>query len=71
MHYKNGRQAKVGDMIVTRNYGNAPLAGIVSSISPGTTTCNANIIALPSPGYSVTLSDCLHLDDALPLPEKK
>lgn len=64
MHYKNGREAKVGDQIVGRDCGHA-LTGIVVRTLPGSETCNLGIAPTPSPQTYVNASDCLHLEDAL------
>jgi hypothetical protein len=68
MHYKNGRVAKLGDRIVGRDCGGILQAGTVVSIqvgAPGGTTCALQVIA-PASLY-VTLGECLHLDDAVPI----
>lgn len=63
MHYKNGREAKIGDKIVgVDNYG-IPLAGILVSTIAGATTCNGNIVPFNNPAWSITLKDCLHVED--------
>jgi hypothetical protein len=50
MHYKNGRQAKVGDIVVSKGYnvkdskGNlATICGLVVGITPGAGTCNIRV----------------------------
>lgn len=74
MHYKNGREAKIGDKVVHplwhHNHvtGKAeihPQIGTVMAISPGSKTCNAAVwpITHVLPTSSVTLSDCVHVDD--------
>lgn len=64
MHYRNGREAKVGDRIVALNSGK-PIAGILIEASAGSTTCNGRVLGEPaiSNASYVTLSDCIHADD--------
>jgi len=65
MHYKNGREAKEGDQIVGKDTNGKAVGGTLVNINQST-TCNGNVIPanliwnLPL----VTLSDCLHMDDA-------
>ncbi|MDB6017708.1 MAG: hypothetical protein JWR19_2197 [Pedosphaera sp.] len=70
MHYKNGRLAKVGDQVVNKDNQGKASGGILVEASPGCTTCNGKI--LPNQGIwnlpSVNLSDCLHVEDAFPVP---
>ena len=68
MHFKNGRTAKVGDIIVAANYAGQPFTGIITSISPGSGTCNAQMVPLPAANsQSVTLKECMHVEDAVTL----
>lgn len=47
MHYKNGTEAKVGDLVKGTTY-NTPKGsvqvGILLGITPGTTACNARVL---------------------------
>lgn len=69
MHYRNGREAKNGDKIISlAGYGSAPVningIGILFDAVPGNDHCNGSIA--PIVGGSVVgacLCDCLHLDD--------
>jgi hypothetical protein len=69
MHYRNGREAKNGDKIVSlAGYGSDPVninaIGILFDAKPGSDYCNGSIA--PIIGGSVVaacLCDCLHLDD--------
>ena len=62
MHYKNGREAKVGDRVVVLNQGK-PFAGVLIETTPGSTSCNGQVVAAPGNSNYVTLSDCIHADD--------
>jgi len=69
MHYRNGREAKNGDKIVSlAGYGMGAVSinaiGILYDAVPGSDYCNGNIA--PVIGGTVTtacLCDCLHVDD--------
>ncbi|MGC4016139.1 MAG: hypothetical protein QM755_16690 [Luteolibacter sp.] len=63
MHYKNGREVKVGDRVVGILNG-LPKAGIVIDTLPGSTACNIAIV--PCPEYvscSYQSKEFLHADD--------
>jgi hypothetical protein len=60
MHYKNGREAKPGDRVISLEFG---VAGILHSLAPGSTTCNGRIAPTSQNDPYVTLSDCVHIDD--------
>lgn len=60
MHYKNGRPAKDGDMVVNLSQG---ICGLLHSTQPQSTSCNGRIaIATPNDAW-VTVGECLHIDD--------
>ena len=67
MHYRNGREAKNGDIIVQiGNYGAGPATvtalGVLHSATPGNDYCNGSI--LPIHGITgACMCDCLHVDD--------
>jgi hypothetical protein len=44
MHYRNGREAKVGDPVVGTTYNRkGQVAGTLVSLTPGTDTCSAKV----------------------------
>jgi len=68
MHYKNGREVKVGDRVVGILNG-LPKAGIVVDTVPGSTACNIAIV--PCPEYvscSYQSKDFLHAEDVTAWP---
>lgn len=67
MHYKNGREAKVGDPVIGKDYQGLPFSGIVAKTNPGSTTCNLVVVPIPVLGVqsAVTAGECVHVDDAL------
>jgi hypothetical protein len=64
MHYKNGREAKNGDLVLMQTQGQLPFCGVLIGATPGNNTCNGNLIY---PGNSTVhyanLAECLHVDD--------
>lgn len=64
MHYKNGREAKVGDRVVRiGDAHNPPLIGILHSPVVGSDTCNARLAVITPNDAYITVKECLHLDD--------
>jgi len=66
MHYKNGREAKIGDEIVGKNCSEKPIGGVLISINPQSDTCNGNVvpsIIIDRNKEYVNLKDCLHIED--------
>ncbi len=64
MHYKNGREAKIGDTVVVLEGSKPALLGLLIEANGTSTTCNGRV--LPKPIHSaayVTIGDCLHVDD--------
>jgi len=71
MHYKNGREAKVGDPVIVKDY-NVVRAGVIHSLIPGAEQCNAQVCYPQMGGYAntcVTVGNCWHAEDALVLAE--
>lgn len=60
MHYKNGREAKQGDIVVCLTL---KKAGILHCLQPNSQTCNARMAPTSENDAYVTLSECLHIDD--------
>ncbi len=47
MHYKDGTEAKVGDLVWGTTHGGVdPVAGYVLTLQPGSDTCNMNLAVL-------------------------
>ena len=69
MHYRNGREAKNGDKIVSfAGYGTGPVSidavGMLFDAKPGNDHCNGNIASIiGGPIKMACLCDCLHMDD--------
>jgi len=69
MHYRNGREAKNGDRVVSlAGYGSGPLninaVGILFDAKPGNDHCNGGIASIIGGSLvGACLCDCLHVDD--------
>jgi hypothetical protein len=63
MHYRNGREAKNGDLIVSLNDGKINAYGVLNSAKPGNDYCNGSIAAVQCVPTGACLCDCLHIED--------
>ena len=74
MHYKNGREAKNGDKIISLS-GNStsPIngLGVLYDAEPGNDHCNGQIAPIQFPTLSACLCDCLHVDDLMAILKEK
>jgi len=73
-HYANGTPAKVGDLAVCRPKTGQHSMGIIVSVTPGSTSCNAQLHAVArrwegGHWYPVTAvyQDCVTLSECSPL----
>lgn len=77
MRYRNGREAKNGDKVVSlAGYGTAPVnicaIGILFDAVPGNDYCNGNIASIiGGPVVPACLCDCLHVDDVAQILKEK
>jgi hypothetical protein len=62
MHYRNGREAKNGDKIISIENGKIAFVGILHNAVAGNDYCNGNIAAVNQP-LGACICDCLHVDD--------
>lgn len=67
MHYRNGREAKNGDMVVRLNdRGQIQAFGVLQDAIPGNEYCNGNIVysngQIRTQTYAC-MCDCMHIDD--------
>jgi hypothetical protein len=67
MHYKNGREAKIGDMVIGLDTSGNPVAGILVRANAQSTTCNGYILPTQAVHNTqlVTLGQTMHADDAI------
>ena len=62
MHYKNGREAKVGDKALNLATGEC---GLLHSVNAQSETCNGRLAKFSQNDAYVTIGECLHLDDII------
>ena len=70
MHYRNGRPAKCGDVIVSINKIEATTVvlrtGVLFNAIPGNDYCNGTLVPLTGGmPEGACLADCFHIDDVL------
>lgn len=65
MHYRNGREAKNGDVIVQLDYSSGKVVtfGVLHSATPGNDYCNGVIAPVQENRAGACMCDCLHIDD--------
>jgi hypothetical protein len=73
MHYRNGREAKNGDVVVQLGFdGGKPVAlGVLHSAQPGNDYCNGSIAPIQNLQQGACLIDCLHIDDLAAMIKEK
>lgn len=74
MHYRNGREAKNGDVIVSIGSGTSVIAavGVLHNATPGNDYCNGQIASTAlGPVTHACLCDCLHVDDVAAMLKEK
>jgi hypothetical protein len=79
MHYRNGREAKNGDIVVKlgsrlvdgeHREGQVVAFGVLHSATPGNDYCNGQIAPLVN-DYVACLCDMLHVDDLAAILKEK
>lgn len=63
MHYRNGKEAQNGDIIVKLEGGKIVALGVLHSAVPGNDYCNGNIAPIQPTNEGACMVDCLHVDD--------
>lgn len=64
MHYRNGREAKNGDKVVSiDDKGQVVAVGVLHGATPGNDYCNGSILAVQSFPFGACMCDCIHADD--------
>lgn len=71
MHYRNGREAKNGDLIVQLQGGKITAMGVLHSATPGNDYCNGSIAPVQQTNTMACMCDCLHIDDVAALLAEK
>jgi hypothetical protein len=60
MHYRNGREAKAGDVILSLQTGKT---GVMYEAVAGVKQCSARLAQIHQNDEYITVGECLHLDD--------
>lgn len=60
MHYKNGRQAKSGDIVLNLNDWKT---GVLHSLNLTNDICNGRLAQISQNDAYINIKDCVHLDD--------
>lgn len=65
MHYRNGREAKNGDVVVQLGYegGKVTTFGVLFNATPGNDYCNGSIAPAQPIPTTACMVDCIHVDD--------
>ena len=63
MHYKNGREAKIGDKVMLIPSYGSPVIGILYDAVPGNDFCNGKIAPVSPSDPCPNLKEVLHFDD--------
>jgi hypothetical protein len=74
MHYRNGREAKNGDVVVSLSMdgsGKPNFVGTLFGATPGNDYCNGKLAAVETTPIGACLCDCLHIDDVAELLKEK
>lgn len=73
MHYRNGREAKNGDIVLSLDGFNPVInaVGVLHSATAGNDYCNGNIAPIQDAHKGACLIDCLHVDDVLAILAEK
>ena len=73
MHYRNGREAKNGDKVVSLGFDGDKIQaiGVLHDAVPGNDFCNGNIAPLNTAVTGACLCDCLHVDDVAAMLKEK
>jgi hypothetical protein len=72
MHYRNGREAKNGDKIVSIGTdGNICAIGVLFDARPGNDYCNGYIAPTQAGTVGACLCDCLNMEDIAAMLKEK
>jgi len=73
MHYRNGREAKNGDTVVSLGFGGDTIVavGVLHNATPGNDYCNGSIAPISTILTGACMCDCLHMDDVAAMLKEK
>lgn len=63
MHYRNGREAKNGDTIISLQGGKIVAVGVLYNATPGNDFCNGSLAPIQNVREGACMVDALHIDD--------
>lgn len=71
MHYRNGREAHSGDLVVKLGGGKIISFGVLYDATPGNDYCNGAIAPVQQLRDGACMVDCLHVDDVAAILSEK
>lgn len=72
MHYRNGREAKNGDLVIQIGFdGKINALGVLYNATPGNDYCNGSIAPVQPAPAGACMCDCLHIEDLMALLAEK
>lgn len=73
MHYRNGREAKNGNTVVSLGYDGSKIVavGVLHNAVPGNDYCNGSIAPISTSVAGACMCDCLHVDDLAEMLKEK
>jgi hypothetical protein len=71
MHYRNGREAHNGDLVVKLGGGKIMSFGVLYDATPGNDYCNGAIAPVQQLRDGACMVDCLHIDDVAAILSEK
>ena len=72
MHYRNGREAKNGDLILQIGFdGKINALGVLHDAVAGNDYCNGKVAPVLTIPSGACMCDCLHIDDVMAMLAEK
>lgn len=72
MHYRNGREAQNGDVVLQIGFdGKINVLGVLYNATPGNDYCNGSVAPIQPTPAGACLCDCLHVDDVMAILAEK
>jgi hypothetical protein len=72
MHYRNGREAKNGDVIIQIGFdGKINAYGVLHDAVAGNDYCNGKVAPVLTTPAGACMCDCLHVDDLMAILAEK
>lgn len=71
MHYRNGREAKNGDIAIKIENGKIIAIGALYGATPGNDYCNGYLAPVQQVKEIACMVDCLHVDDLAAMLKEK